>query len=83
MSDEDKNGGDDAFYKGLSYAARIGIELVAATVIGAGLGYFGDRYFKTSPWLMIIGVLLGSAAGFLNVFRFVQSGQADQNNHKD
>ncbi|MHB8481894.1 MAG: AtpZ/AtpI family protein [Nitrospiria bacterium] len=69
---------DDAFYKGLSYASRIGVELVAATLVGTGIGYFADRYFNTSPWLMIAGVLIGSAAGFLNIFRFVQSQQTNK-----
>ena len=69
---------DDPFYKGLSYATRIGVELVVATLIGAGIGYFADRYFHTSPWLLVVGVLVGSAAGFLNIFRFVQAIQDDE-----
>lgn len=77
MGKEDK-GNDDAFYKGLSYAARVGVELVAATLIGTGIGYFADRFFKTSPWLMIAGVGVGAAAGVLNVFRFVQSIQKEE-----
>jgi ATP synthase protein I len=59
------------FRKGLSYAARIGVELVSALAVGGGLGYLGDWYFGTSPWLIVIGLFLGMSAGLLNVYRMV------------
>lgn len=64
--------GQDEFRKGLSFAARVGMELVAATMVGAFLGYLLDRYLATKPWLMVVGVVVGAIAGFLNVYRFVQ-----------
>jgi F0F1-type ATP synthase assembly protein I len=57
------------FRKGLSIAARIGVELVAALVVGAGLGYLADWYFDTSPWLVVVGLFLGMSAGLLNIYR--------------
>ena len=59
----------DAFRKGLSIAARIGVELVAALIVGGGLGYLADSYFSSSPLGIIIGVFLGMSAGLLNVYR--------------
>jgi ATP synthase protein I len=59
------------FRKGLSFAARIGVELVAALVVGGGLGYLGDWYFRTTPWLIIVGLFFGMSAGLLNVYRTV------------
>ncbi len=39
------------------------------------LGYFGgayaDRYFSTAPYLTLVGVLVGSLAGFVQVFRLL------------
>ena len=64
---------DDAFRKGLALASRVGLELVAATVLGAGLGYGLDRWLGTGPWLLVVGVVLGSAAGFLAVYRLVNA----------
>ena len=61
----------DAFRKGLSIALRIGIEFVSALIAGGGLGYFADRYFGTAPILMFVGVFLGIAAGFWNLYRVV------------
>jgi ATP synthase protein I len=59
----------DAFRKGLSIALRIGVELVAALIVGGGLGYVADSYFNSSPLGIIIGVFLGMSAGLLNVYR--------------
>jgi ATP synthase protein I len=64
---------DDAFRKGLSIAARVGVELVAATVVGAGLGYGLDRWLGTAPWLVIVGVFLGATAGLLGIIRLVKN----------
>ena len=57
--------------KGLSLGYRIGTELVVATLIGAGLGYLLDRWLGTNPWFLIAGVLIGTVAGFLNVYRII------------
>jgi F0F1-type ATP synthase assembly protein I len=70
----------DPFYQGLSYAARIGVELVSATLVGTGLGLIADRFLKTFPWFLVIGVLLGAAAGFLNIIRFVNRRQKEEEN---
>ena len=54
---------------GLGFALRIGVELVVALAIGVGIGLLLDRWLGTAPWLMLIFMLLGAAAGFLNVYR--------------
>src|SRR2546427_11935282 len=56
----------DAFRKGLSIAMRIGVELVAALIVGGGLGYVADSYFNSSPVGILIGAFLGMSAGPLN-----------------
>ena len=48
--------------------STVGITMVAATVIGFYAGYALDRFFGTSPWLMLVFLLLGIAAGFKNLF---------------
>lgn len=60
---------------GLGVAMRIGVELVVATTVGGGLGLLGDRYFGTQPWLMLVGIVLGVAAGFRNIQRAIQQMQ--------
>ena len=54
---------------GLGFAMRIGVELVAALIVGVAIGYFLDQWLGTKPWLMLLGFVLGSVAGFLGVYR--------------
>ena len=48
---------------------RVGIELVAALVVAVAIGYGLDRLLGTKPILIALFVLLGGAAGVLNVWR--------------
>ena len=50
-------------------ALKIGVEFVSAIGVGVGIGLLLDYWLETKPWLMIVFFLLGSAAGFLNIFR--------------
>lgn len=52
---------------------RIGAELVAAVFVGVALGYLFDGIFGTKPWLMVVFLFFGGAAGILNVYRFVKN----------
>ena len=47
------------------------MELVAALAVGVGVGLLLDRWLETGPWMLIVFFFLGSAAGFLNVYRAV------------
>lgn len=64
----------DPFRQGLSFAFRLGTELVVSTVVGAFLGYLLDSWLGTRPWIMVVGVLLGSAAGFRSVYQIATRG---------
>jgi ATP synthase protein I len=48
---------------------RLSTELVAGVLLGAGIGWLLDRWLGISPWGMIVFLLLGFAAGVLNVMR--------------
>jgi ATP synthase protein I len=48
---------------------RLSAELVAGVLVGAGIGWLLDRWLGISPWGMIVFLLLGFAAGVLNVMR--------------
>lgn len=50
---------------------RVGVELVSAMIVGVGLGWFLDRWLHTTPFLLILGVLLGGGAGVANVWRLM------------
>lgn len=54
---------------GFARATKIASEFVAGVIVGGGIGWGFDRAFGTAPWGMILFVLLGFAAGVLNVLR--------------
>jgi ATP synthase protein I len=54
---------------GMSRGLRLGSEFVAAILVGAGLGYFIDMFLPTRPWGLVVLLLLGFAAGVLNMVR--------------
>jgi ATP synthase protein I len=58
-------------------AFKFASELIVGVVVGGGLGWALDRQFGTAPWLMILLVILGFAAGLLNVVRAAQRAQAE------
>lgn len=54
---------------GFGQAVKIASEFVAGVVVGAGVGWGIDRVLGTSPLALIVFLLLGFAAGVLNVLR--------------
>jgi ATP synthase protein I len=50
---------------------RVGVELLSALVVGVGIGWGLDRWLHTTPFLMVVGVFLGGAAGIANVWRLM------------
>ena len=67
------------FRQGLSIAFRLGTELTVAVMIGAVMGYALDHYLATKPWFLATGVILGGAAGCLNVYRVANKITKDDN----
>lgn len=57
--------------KGL--ALRVSTELVVAVLVGGGIGFGLDRYFGTEPWLLVVFLFLGNAAGIWNIFRLTNN----------
>lgn len=55
----------------LGLASGIGLQLAATVLVGLGLGYLADRAFHTSPWFLLVGLLLGVLGGGYSVVRMV------------
>jgi ATP synthase protein I len=54
---------------GMGRAMRLGTEFIAAILVGAVAGYLLDQWLNTAPWIMLVMLLVGFAAGVLNVVR--------------
>ena len=76
--DRDRGTGDE---KGLSDLAEgyrkatpylaASTSLVAAVGVFTGLGVWLDKRFDTSPWLTLLGAIIGMTGGFVSFFRAV------------
>ena len=71
--------GDKGAWKALGDLSSIGIALVLCTVIGLAGGYYADRWLGTTPWLTLIGLVLGIVAGFVNLFRSITAAGRESN----
>ncbi len=69
--------------QGIGIAFRLGTELVVATMIGALMGYAMDNYFDTKPWGILVGLIIGTAAGCLTVYRTAMNLQFDEEDNGD
>jgi ATP synthase protein I len=67
----DQPGGGDGAARASAMAIgfRLSSELIAGVVVGALLGWGFDRLLSTSPFGLIVFVLLGFIAGVVNVIR--------------
>jgi ATP synthase protein I len=59
-------------WKGVGRYGTVGLELVLSVLVGLFGGQFLDRHFGTGPWLTLIGVGYGIAAGVRALYRAAQ-----------
>lgn len=75
MKEEDKN-----LLKTIAMLSTLGLTLVFATMIGLAIGIYLDKKFNTSPWLTIIFLIIGIAAGFKGLIQTVMRQAKRENN---
>ena len=65
-----------AFFQELAKYSALGLEMALSVVIGMGIGYYLDRWLGTGPWLTVVWIALGFAAGVRSLYRAaVRSGK--------
>ncbi len=57
---------------GAGFGFKISTEIIAALVVGVGIGLIVDNYFNTKPFGLIIFFIFGALAGFFNVYRVMR-----------
>jgi ATP synthase protein I len=71
MADDGNNGKKGGMLGDLVKAEsmiQLALVLPAACLIGALAGEALDKHFHTG-WMVVVGILLGAAAGFVHLFR--------------
>ncbi len=83
LETDDGDGGEGRS-NAISVAFRLGIELIAGLVVGAGMGWLLDQWLDTTPIFLLIFFVLGAAAGILGVIRTarqINSGEGHGNDN--
>jgi ATP synthase protein I len=68
-SRDGKDASNSSGTTGFGTAVKLASEFVAGIAVGAGIGLVIDHWAGTSPWGLIVFLLLGFAAGVVNVLR--------------
>jgi ATP synthase protein I len=69
--------GEKSAWSALAELSSVGFAMVLATVLGLAGGYFLDQWLGTKPWLLLIGLGFGIAAGFMIFFRSVNKAERE------
>lgn len=65
-----------AFNKYLRFST-VGLELGFAVLLGLFFGQYLDGLLGTEPWLLLLFLLFGAAAGFRRLYRLLKEVSAD------
>ena len=47
----------------------LGMEFAVAEILGAAFGFWLDKKWGTTPWMLLVGVVCGFALGFYMIWR--------------
>ena len=61
----------DPFLVAFGLYGAVGFQLAISVVAGLFAGQWADGKLGTEPWLTLLGLLLGSVAGFYNLIRIL------------
>jgi ATP synthase protein I len=61
----------------------LGIEMGLSLAIGLGIGYYLDRYFHTSPILLILFMMFGLAAGMRRLYSLWKKAEKEDERDDD
>ena len=68
----DDNNSNNGIMQALAFLSQIGITIVVCVAIGIFLGGLLDKWLGTSPWLLIIFILIGIGAAIKSIVDFAK-----------
>jgi F0F1-type ATP synthase assembly protein I len=63
--------------------SAVGLEVGLSIGIGAVLGYLLDQKFKTSPYCLLVGVVVGAIAAIKRLWQFTKNYTSKNGNSSD
>ena len=73
-----------AFFRELGRYSALGLEMSISVLVGVGIGYYLDKWLGTGPWLMVLWIGIGFAAGVRSLYRAARRSERDlEDNGKD
>lgn len=60
-----------------SVSVRYGSGFAGGVLVGTALGWAADKFFDIAPWGMLVGLILGFAAGLRNIMREAAAANAE------
>ena len=72
MSGGKKQNEKNGFMLALAYLMHLGITIVVCIAIGLFAGIYLDRWLGTSPWLLLLFLMLGIGAAFKSIIDFAK-----------
>jgi F0F1-type ATP synthase assembly protein I len=61
---------------------QLALAVPVGCFVGLGVGYLLDRHFHTK-WMVVAGMLLGAAGGFLQIFQYLTRNSGDPSSKSD
>ncbi|MGB9893787.1 MAG: AtpZ/AtpI family protein [Candidatus Saccharicenans sp.] len=59
-------------FKKLALISSLAMILPSSIAVGLLIGYFLDRWLKTSPWMLLSWTVFGVISGLLNLFKGIK-----------
>lgn len=73
-----------ALFRELGKYSALGLELAIAVVIGLAIGHYLDKWLGTGPWMTVVWLAIGFAAGVRSLYRAaLRSGEDLEQREKD
>jgi len=71
-------------FRELGKYSALGLELAISVILGLAIGYYLDKWLGTGPWMTVIWLGLGFAAGVRSLYRAVlRSGKDLEKDEED
>ncbi|MGA6993719.1 MAG: AtpZ/AtpI family protein [Candidatus Deferrimicrobiaceae bacterium] len=71
-------------FRELGKYSALGLELAIAVILGLAIGYYLDKWLGTGPWMTVVWMAIGFAAGLRSLFRAaLRSGKGLEKDEED